>query len=722
MLTYENPIIPGFYPDPSVCRVGEDYYLVNSSFEFFPGVPLWHSRDLLHWEQIGHVLTRDSQLPLENCRTSGGIYAPTIRWRDGRFYMITTNVSNGGNFFVWTDDIRGEWSEPVYIDQGGIDPSLFWDDDGTVYYTGTHSDESGRPGIGMFPVDLETGKRLGETKIIWYGTGGKCPEGPHLYKINGWYYLMIAEGGTEYGHMETIARSRSVWGPYESCPHNPIVTHRNVQREVEFHAVGHADLVEAPDGKWWMVCHAIRPSIFMLHHTGRETMLLPVEWDENGWPVVNGNRYITAEMQVEGEGCVRVPRSWRDDFTDRVPAPRWAYLRNPDRSRYAFGDGLTLRGSEATLDDIGAPTFLGVRQQQFALRYETRMQLSSERASAAGLTIFHTNEHHYELLAHPAENGLSVQLRRRVVDMQTLSEPVFFENTDTLVLRIEAERTKYTFLAGPDAAHLQVIGTGSTQLLSTECMNCTFTGCFAGMFAEGNCTAHFDYFSTEDGRTEQNTGIPAKWRNAMDDKGFDRWADDYNQTVRTMEKAEAYPFAGYRQVLERIYELVRAGRGRSVLDVGFGTGVLTRRLYADGCKITGVDFSERMIEIAQAQMPEAVLLRHDFSQGLPAALEKERFDFIICTYALHHLDYAAQADFLHTLFRHLAPGGQVLVGDVAFATAQEQAACREKAGADWDAEEYYPVAEQLRPLFPDLRFEKISHCAGVFVFGGERKD
>lgn len=354
MLTYENPIIPGFYPDPSVCRVGEDYYLVNSSFEFFPGVPLWHSRDLLHWEQIGHVLTRDSQLPLENCRTSGGIYAPTIRWRDGRFYMITTNVSNGGNFFVWTDDIRGEWSEPVYIDQGGIDPSLFWDDDGTVYYTGTHSDESGRPGIGMFPVDLETGKRLGETKIIWYGTGGKCPEGPHLYKINGWYYLMIAEGGTEYGHMETIARSRSVWGPYESCPHNPIVTHRNAHREVEFHAVGHADLVEAPDGKWWMVCHAIRPSIFMLHHTGRETMLLPVEWDENGWPVVNGNRYITAEMQVEGEGCVRVPRSWRDDFTDRAPAPRWAYLRNPDRSRYAFGDGLTLRGSTATLDDIGA--------------------------------------------------------------------------------------------------------------------------------------------------------------------------------------------------------------------------------------------------------------------------------------------------------------------------------------------------------------------------------
>lgn len=124
-MTYENPILPGFYPDPSICRVGEDYYLVNSSFEFFPGVPLWHSRDLLHWEQLGYVLTRESQLPLVDCRTSGGIFAPTIRYHDGRFYMITTNVTGGGNFFVWTDDIRGEWSDPIWIDHQGIDPSLF---------------------------------------------------------------------------------------------------------------------------------------------------------------------------------------------------------------------------------------------------------------------------------------------------------------------------------------------------------------------------------------------------------------------------------------------------------------------------------------------------------------------------------------------------------------------------------------------------------------------
>ena len=153
MSVYENPIIPGFYPDPSICRVGEDYYLVNSSFEFFPGVPLWHSRDLVNWEQIGHVLTRESQLPLGNAWTSGGIYAPTIRYHDGRFYMITTNCGGGGNFYVWTDDIYGEWSDPVWIDHDGIDPSLFWDEDGRVYYTGTWIEGSDPQGIGQFEIE-----------------------------------------------------------------------------------------------------------------------------------------------------------------------------------------------------------------------------------------------------------------------------------------------------------------------------------------------------------------------------------------------------------------------------------------------------------------------------------------------------------------------------------------------------------------------------------------
>ena len=205
-----------FYPDPSICRVGDDYYLVNSTFEYFPGVPIFHSRDLVHWQQIGHVLTRPSQLPLEKMRASGGVFAPTLRYHDGTFYMVTTNVWGTGNFYVTATDPAGPWSEPHPLDREGIDPSLFFDDDGTVYYIRHVGGEDGY--IGQQVLNLETGKLEGEMKKIWGGTGGVWAEGPHMYKKDGRYYLMISEGGTSYNHSVTIARSDSPWGPFEACP------------------------------------------------------------------------------------------------------------------------------------------------------------------------------------------------------------------------------------------------------------------------------------------------------------------------------------------------------------------------------------------------------------------------------------------------------------------------------------------------------------------------
>ena len=497
MRTYENPIIPGFYPDPSICRVGEDYYLVTSSFEFFPGVPLWHSRDLVNWQQIGHILTRESQLPLQNCRISGGIYAPTLRYHDGKFYMITTNVCHGGNFLVTAEDILGPWSEPVWIDHEGIDPSLFWDEDGKVYYVGTCIMGSDPQGIGQFQVDPATGEKLSETKIIWYGTGGRCPEAPHMYKKDGWYYLMIAEGGTEYGHMVTIARSRNVWGPFESCPHNPILSHRDDICS-PFQAVGHADITEDADGNWWMVAHAIRPTNAQLHHIGRETMLTPMVWNEEGWPVINGGKSLTASMAGPGDGIQNRQKQWRDCFDDEAFAPRWAWLRNPDRSCYQLTErGLILKGSETTMDDIDTCTFLGVRQQALDVRYEAQLRLLAE-GGAAGITIFHTAEHHYDLCVRKQEDGLAVWLRRRVADILVESQPVFLKDTDTAVLQIRADKNQYTFLAGTPSGELVTVGTGRTQLLSTEAMPCTFTGCFAGMFAEGDSETEFRYFSTEE--------------------------------------------------------------------------------------------------------------------------------------------------------------------------------------------------------------------------------
>ena len=248
MTSYRNPVLPGFYPDPSVCRVGEDYYLVTSTFEFFPGVPVFHSRDLVHWEQIGHALTRASQLPLREAPPSGGIYAPTIRYHDGVFYMVTTNVSYGGNFYVTATDPAGPWSDPIYVDQAGIDPSLLFDDDGKVYFL-----SNGNGCMSICEIDIRTGEKLAPTRPSWRGTGGRYPEAPHLYKIDGLYYLMIAEGGTEYGHMETIARSISPYGPWEPSPRNPILTNRNTEQNMPIQGTGHADLVQTQNGDWYAV-------------------------------------------------------------------------------------------------------------------------------------------------------------------------------------------------------------------------------------------------------------------------------------------------------------------------------------------------------------------------------------------------------------------------------------------------------------------------------------
>ena len=266
---YKNPVIPGFHPDPSVCRVGDDYYLVNSSFGYFPGVPLFHSRDLINWEQIGNCLTRSSQLSLKNASLLwGGIYAPTIRYNDGMFYMITTNMSDKGNFIVHTDNPADEWSDPVWLKQGGIDPSLYFED-GKCYMVSNPDN-----GINLCQIDPLTGTQLTESKVIWNGTGGRYPEGPHIYKKDNWYYLLISEGGTEYGHKITIARSRNIYGPYLENPSNPILTHINMNAQNNpIQGTGHADIVEATDSSYWMVCLAFRSQTGCHHLLVHETYL-----------------------------------------------------------------------------------------------------------------------------------------------------------------------------------------------------------------------------------------------------------------------------------------------------------------------------------------------------------------------------------------------------------------------------------------------------------------
>jgi alpha-N-arabinofuranosidase len=488
-MPYQNPIIPGFYPDPSVVRVGEDYYLVNSTFEYFPGVPVFHSRDLINWRQIGHCLTRASQLPLARAGCSGGIYAPTIRYHHGLFYMVTTNVSNLGNFYVTATDPAGEWSEPILVDQGGIDPSLFFDDDGTVYFT-----SNGAPGgIGQCVIDPTTGRKLTETRLIWRGTGGRYVEGPHLYKIDGTYYLMCAEGGTEYGHMETIARSDSPWGPFEACPHNPILSHRN-RGGHPIQGTGHAEMVQAHDGSWWLAFLGFRNTGGDFHHIGRETFLAPVTW-QDGWPVV-------APVELQMDVPTLPPHPWpaarvRDDF-DGPLGFAWNYLRNPELANYdltARPGWLRLHGTALTLDDMDTPTFAGQRQRHLTCRAAARVEFTPARAGdEAGLTVLMNNAHHYDLGITRAGNERIAFVRKRIGDLSAVVATAALPH-GPVTLEVEAHPDRYLFSVLPDDAACRVtLGTGLPRYLSSEVAG-GFTGVYFGLYATGQgAVADFDWF------------------------------------------------------------------------------------------------------------------------------------------------------------------------------------------------------------------------------------
>ncbi len=502
--TFSNPIISGFYPDPSICRVGDDYYTVHSSFEYFPGVPIFHSKDLVHWRQIGYCLTRKSQLPLDKVRASGGIYAPTLRYHKGKFYMVTTNVDGGGNFYVTAANPAGPWSEPIWLDQSGMDPSLFFDDDGKVYYTRHEGQGDGY--IAQGTLNLETGKLAGPLKKIWGGTGGIWAEGPHLYKINGKYFLMISEGGTSYDHSVTIARSDTPWGPFESDPNNPILTHRNIPNH-PIQVVGHADLVDTPDG-WWLVCLGTRPQGGRFHHIGRETFLAPVAFDSNGWPVVNGSGTIELTMPAP-----RLPQhiweqpSARDDFDKSSLALQWNFLRNPYDGDWSLTERpgfLRLHGSAVTMSDKDSPAFVGRRQTDFNCVASTLLEFDpNSENEEAGLVIRGNDKHHYEI-GVTFKNGKRQVLFRKVLKGKIIEPVEYFDiGAGPVVLSVKATPLTYEFFCRSSNCAMQVLGTALTKDLSVEAIGfedgMCFTGVYFGMYATGNgqkstTPADFDWF------------------------------------------------------------------------------------------------------------------------------------------------------------------------------------------------------------------------------------
>lgn len=317
-----NPILPGFYPDPSICRADDVYYLANSSFEYFPGVPLWKSEDFLTWTQLGNILERPAQMPPGPVPGSAGIYAPTLRHHDGRFWLITTNTTAFRNeqIILTAVDPAGPWSDPV-ITTGvvGIDPDLAWDGD-DCFVTWAAYDEANGSRIVQTRIDTATGEAMEEPRPLWSGSGMKYPEAPHLYKRGDWWYLLIAEGGTETGHAVSIARSRRPEGPYQPAPENPILSHRSTIHSVQ--NTGHADLVERPDGTWAMVYLAVRPrGSNPFHVNGRETFIAGVTWVDD-WPEVDNDAFTVPAIDT----------SFTDAFDAPTLDPRWVSPGDyPDR-------------------------------------------------------------------------------------------------------------------------------------------------------------------------------------------------------------------------------------------------------------------------------------------------------------------------------------------------------------------------------------------------------
>lgn len=486
----EHPIVSGFHPDPTICRVGEDYYLAHSSFEYFPGAPIFHSRDLVHWKQIGNILDRRSQFVNGGGTPSGGIYGSTLRHHDGRFYFITTNVYDSrGQIIVTAEDPAGDWSEPVFVPEAaGIDPDLCWGDDGECYLTWTgRVADTDLEGLLQARIDPATGKFKAPAYRVWQGIGLAANEAPHMYRIGDHWYLMLAEGGTERGHSVTIARADRPEGPYESCPANPVFSHRSSALPVQ--NTGHADLVETASGEWAAVYLAVRPRGFtpQFHVLGRETFLAGVDWVD-GWPVFDEHRYEFTPDDT----------TFTDDFTSDAWDLRWVAPSSEP-------DAIAARGDEALdLRDPGdgSPGLLCARVR------DLRWTAEAEFDGSGRFVVWIDERHWYGLTCEDGVVRAEVRIGGVTAELGSAPAP-----EGVVVLRFESVEPQAANMTayGPDDIVLSFkgdngfvpLGRLDGRYLSTEVAT-GFTGRMLGVGAAGSASRlrEFRYVPTESSPAE----------------------------------------------------------------------------------------------------------------------------------------------------------------------------------------------------------------------------
>jgi len=518
---YRNPILAGYHPDPSVVRVGEDYYLVNSTFGFFPGIPVFHSRDLVNWTQIGNALHRPEQvsfdgLPLPNA----GVYAPAIEYRDGTFYVINTCVGCGGNFVVTAKDPAGPWSDPIWMPyMDGIDPSIFFDDDGKTYVVHHGEPDNKRypahTAIRVVEVDPVTFEPLSEDVLLV--DGGEVPqwntdylEGPHIYKVNGTYYLSAPGGGTGYYHQQLLFKSDNVFGPYTANPDNPVLTQYGLpdDREHPVTATGHADIFQDTNGDWWAVFLGTRvydlatppqdPGNF---HTGRETFMLPVSW-KDGWPVIlekgRALPYAVKKPNLpKGKPAKRAMTgnfSEREEFTENTLDPHWLFIRTPHSQWWSTGSGtLNLEVREERIGDHKQPSFVGRRLAHMKASFGTEMRFNPRtEGEEAGLLALQSDDYFYAFgLGRNASGDTVLRVRKKAgkedaARGETIAETkVSLEPGAPIYLRMDVDKAELDFAYSLDGKEYSPVVENADSKVLTSAMAGGFVGAVVGMYAEG---------------------------------------------------------------------------------------------------------------------------------------------------------------------------------------------------------------------------------------------
>lgn len=505
-MQYNNPVKRGFFPDPSVIRVDEDYYMVNSSFQYFPAIPISHSTDLVHWEIVGHAITDPEWLDLSETMDSRGIWAPDISYSNGKFYIFATLRFNNNDkekgpmrcqLVMTADKPEGPYSKPVRLPVDNIDPSHFADDDGKHYMIIA-------PGITVVPLNNDCTEVTGEPIQVWQGTGERCPEGPHILKKDGYYYAILAEGGTGYGHGINVGRSDSLYGKYEPSPYNPVM--RQLDPDAPIQRAGHGKLVQTQSGDWWVTYLCGRPNCGKYTTIGRETALDPVQWTEDGWFKINNGNGPSLTQTAPDLPVSSVRKFVRDDFDSDKLDLNYEFVRNPDYSSFTLTERkgfARIYTAPARLFELGAKNTLVRREQELCYEAECALDFEPTDKEQAGLTCYYSTVTYIRASLCRRNGKRTVELAINRNHGEEILAAVSDIPTGTVKLKVVVDHLKRTFYysTGDEFKHLCTVE------------NCIFlcdegvpddpkrhTGTLVGIYANGGGTnsripADFDYFS-----------------------------------------------------------------------------------------------------------------------------------------------------------------------------------------------------------------------------------